>query len=228
VARRTMTLRRLDPWSVLKFGFVVNVCMLAVVLLGSATLWFVIQQLGLIDQACQLAIDVGFEDCAVDGWALFRALAIVGVLGAVIATGVYVFGAFLHNLIADLVGGITIGVVEEGTPDRGARVQRGQASTDERRRRRPDEGRRGRDRERQGDDLGTVPAERRAWSSGSGSSEDGGDRTGQTDGSRSGTADSSRTRAMTSDDDRTTGGLRPWEQGTQRVEDVERDQSDQS
>jgi hypothetical protein len=116
VARRTMTLKRVDPWSVLKFGFLVNLCLLAVALLAFVIVWFVVQQLGIIEQACQLALDVGFEECGVDGGALFRAALIVGTIGAVILTGIVVFGAFLHNLLADLVGGLRVTLIEEGVP----------------------------------------------------------------------------------------------------------------
>lgn len=114
MARRTMTLRRIDPWSVLKFGFVVNLCAAVVFLLGFAILWFVIGQLGIIDQACQLAEDVGFEDCGVDGGAVFRLVLLFAALAAVIMTGIAVFGAFLHNLLAELIGGIEFTLVEEG------------------------------------------------------------------------------------------------------------------
>jgi hypothetical protein len=114
VARRTMTLKRIDPWSVLKFGFLVNLCLLVVALLAFAIVWFTIRQLGIIEQACQLALDVGFEECGVDGGALFRVVLVAGALGAVIMTGIAVFSAFLHNLLADLVGGIKVTFFEEG------------------------------------------------------------------------------------------------------------------
>ena len=113
MARRRMTVRRVDPWSVLKFGLVVNACLLVIVLLGLGVLWVAITQLGIIDRVCSLAADVGFEDCALEGGTLFSLLFLLGLLWVVIQTALYVFLSFLHNLIADLVGGITIGVVEE-------------------------------------------------------------------------------------------------------------------
>lgn len=113
MARRRMTVRRIDPWSVLKFGFVVNVCLLVIVLLGLGILWLAIAQLGIVDQFCGLATDVGFQGCVLDGSTLFWILFLLGGLWVVIQTALYVFLSFLHNLIADLVGGITIGVVEE-------------------------------------------------------------------------------------------------------------------
>lgn len=109
-----MTLRRIDPWSVLKFGAVVNVCLFVIGLLGFAILWFAIRQLGVIDQACDLATDVGFESCAINGGNLFRYVLLLGLLWVVIQTGLLVFFAFLHNLIADLVGGIEVTLSEEG------------------------------------------------------------------------------------------------------------------
>lgn len=115
MARRRMTLRRIDPWSVLKFGAVVNVCLFVIFMLGSVIVWFAVRQLGIIDQACGLATDVGFENCAVNGSNLFRYLLLLGLLWIVIQTGLFVFFAFLHNLISDLVGGISVTMSEEGT-----------------------------------------------------------------------------------------------------------------
>lgn len=115
MARRRMTLRRIDPWSVLKFGAVVNVCLFVIFMLGSVIVWFAVRQLGIIDQACGLATDVGFENCAVNGSNLFRYLLLLGLLWIVIQTGLFVFFAFLHNLISDLVGGIAVTMSEEGT-----------------------------------------------------------------------------------------------------------------
>lgn len=115
MARRRMTLRRIDPWSVLKFGAVVNVCLFVIFMLGSLIVWFAVRQLGIIDQACGLATDVGFENCAVNGSNLFRYLLLLGLLWIVIQTGLFVFFAFLHNLISDLVGGIAVTMSEEGT-----------------------------------------------------------------------------------------------------------------
>lgn len=124
MARRRMTLRRIDPWSVLKFGAVVNACLLVIALLGFGILWFAIRQLGVIEQACDLATDVGFESCAINGGNLFRYLLLLGLLWVVIQTGLLVFFAFLHNLIADLVGGVEVTLSEEGGATMTSRASR--------------------------------------------------------------------------------------------------------
>lgn len=112
-ARRRLTVKRLDPWSVLKFGFLANLCLLAIGLLGSLVAWFFVNRLELITKACDVAESVGFESCGVDGGNLFRLVLLLGLLGVVIQTGLLVFLSFLHNLIADLVGGLQISVVDE-------------------------------------------------------------------------------------------------------------------
>src|SRR5690606_27859411 len=113
VARRRMTVKRIDPWSVLKFAVIVNLALLAVGLLVAAIVWMIIDRLQLVDQVCSILLDVGFTACGVNAGNLFRALILLGLLWVVVQTAVMVFFAFLYNLIADLTGGLTFGVVEE-------------------------------------------------------------------------------------------------------------------
>jgi hypothetical protein len=120
VVRRRLTVRRLDPWSVLKFGAVANLALLAIGLLVAGVVWFVIDRLALVDQACSIALDVGFTQCGINAGNLFRALILLGLLWVVVQTAVLVFLAFLHNLIADLTGGLAIGVIDD-TPGAAAR-----------------------------------------------------------------------------------------------------------
>jgi hypothetical protein len=117
VARRRLTIKRLDPWSVLKFGAVANLALLAIFLLVMGVVWFIIERLELVDQACGIATDIGFTSCGINAGNLFQALVLLGLLWAVVQTAVFVFLAFLHNLIADLTGGLVIGIVDD-TPVR--------------------------------------------------------------------------------------------------------------
>jgi hypothetical protein len=129
VVRRRLVLKRIDPWSVLKFGAVANVVLLAIFLLVAGVVWYIVDRLQLVDQACGIATDVGFTSCGVDAGNLFQALALLGALWTVVQTAVLVFAAFLHNLIADLTGGLTLGVVEEGGARPEPRHPNGSATT---------------------------------------------------------------------------------------------------
>ena len=114
MVRRRLTIKRLDPWSVLKFGAVLNLVFLAIFLLVMGVVWFIVDRLALVDQVCSMAIEFGFTTCGVNAGNLFRALILLGLLWVVVQTAVMVFLAFIHNLIADLTGGLSITVIEEG------------------------------------------------------------------------------------------------------------------
>lgn len=121
MARTRSTIRRIDPWSILKFGFVANLVLLGVELLAGTVVWYVIQRLELIQTVCELAATVGFEECGVDGGALFDTVLVLGLLGVVIQTGILVFLTFLANLIFDLTGGIVVTLEDDRTPAGGGR-----------------------------------------------------------------------------------------------------------
>lgn len=115
LARRRMTLKRIDPWSVLKFGFLANLTGLLILLVASVVAWYFVRRLELVETICELAASVSIQECGVNGDALFRVVAVLGLLGVVIATGIAVFLAFLANLLTDLTGGIEI-TVEDDSP----------------------------------------------------------------------------------------------------------------
>lgn len=114
MVRRRLAVKRLDPWSVLKFAALANVVFFLVLVLVAALLWFVVDRLELIDQACDVATEIGFQRCVVDGGTVMRIAALLAGMIAIVNTAVLVFAAFLHNLIADLTGGLVLGVVEDG------------------------------------------------------------------------------------------------------------------
>lgn len=115
MTRRRLILRRVDPWSVLKFGFVVNIALMLVALLGFWILWIVVGRLGLVDQFCNSvgSIFLDLQECALNGANIFRTLLLLGLLGVIVQTGLLVFGAFLYNLISDLTGGLGFTFLDE-------------------------------------------------------------------------------------------------------------------
>lgn len=113
MARRRMTIKRIDPWSVLKFGFLANLTGLLILLLASVVAWYFVRRLEIVESVCEIARDVSIQQCGVDGRALFELVATVGALGAVVLTGIFVFLAFLANLISDLTGGIELSMVDD-------------------------------------------------------------------------------------------------------------------
>lgn len=129
--RRKLTLKRVDPWSVLKFGFVVNIALLLVGLLGFWILWTVIGRLGLVDQFCDSvgSIVLDLQECSLNGGNIFRTLLIIGLLGVVVQTGIMVFGAFLYNLISDLTGGLGFTFFDEAGDSTASAVRTTESSS---------------------------------------------------------------------------------------------------
>jgi hypothetical protein len=128
VARRRMVIRRIDPFTVLKFGAVANVAIAAIGLVALTIVTRIVLGSGLVEQVCEIAGDVGFLECGVEQGRLTRLLALLAIMWAVVQTALLVLLAFLHNLIADLTGGIAItmdvetpsGVSPSGTSRPGA------------------------------------------------------------------------------------------------------------
>jgi hypothetical protein len=118
VARRRLTVKRIDPWSVLKFGFLANIVLLVIFMMIMGVVWFIIDRLQIVDQICGIATDVGFTQCGINAPNLFRSLILLGLLWVVVQTAVLVFFAFLYNLISDLVGGVGMTIIDDTTPTR--------------------------------------------------------------------------------------------------------------
>lgn len=112
VVRRQATVRRIDPWSVLKLSLIFYFFLLLVGMLGLAVLWGLIGRLGVIDQALAFLETLNFE-VELNVGNIARALFLTGVLQVILLSGVNVFLAFLYNLVADLLGGLKVTLAEE-------------------------------------------------------------------------------------------------------------------
>jgi len=104
--------RKIDPWSVLKFSLLFYFCLLLIMLLGSAIIFAILKGFGVIANIEKFMRDLSSSTFNISGGGIFRWLFLFGLLGAIVASAVTVFMAFLYNLIADVVGGIEISVAE--------------------------------------------------------------------------------------------------------------------
>ena len=106
-------LRDVDPWTVLKVGFVFHLVGYLTALVAGVLLWSVASSTGTVDNVERFLESFGWESFQFDGWTLFVNVALLGLLVAILLTAVWVLGATIFNLITDLVGGIRVSVLEE-------------------------------------------------------------------------------------------------------------------
>jgi len=109
-----VVVRKVGPWSVLKFSLIFYFCVMLVFLGALMILYGVLEAIGALDSLTRLIRDL-FADQSFSihgGWLFTRGFAI-GMAMVVLWSLINVFVAFLYNLISDLVGGIEITLSEK-------------------------------------------------------------------------------------------------------------------
>jgi hypothetical protein len=109
--RARLVLRRLDPWSVLKFSLLFYLCLMLVGLLVFAVIWFVLVNMGVFDEVTKFAGNFNLT-VAFPAGKVFRWYIMIGLLGVVIWSVVTVLLTLLFNLINDITGGIEVVLAE--------------------------------------------------------------------------------------------------------------------
>jgi len=114
VRRVRRIVRRIDAWTVLKVSLVLNSIGALAWVLGVWVAWSVAVQRGIpeafVDLFGRLTIAV-----SPDGELYFRVILMLAIIGVIVMTAIMTLGAVLYNLIADLVGGVELIMLEETT-----------------------------------------------------------------------------------------------------------------
>jgi hypothetical protein len=111
--RAKLQVRRVDPWSVMKFSLVFSIVLCVVLIVAVAFLYFLLSSMGVFD-----SINSTIGSFQVKSKPLFTAKGVIGVTTLIgiadifLLTAVATLGAFAYNLCADLVGGIEVTLAE--------------------------------------------------------------------------------------------------------------------
>ncbi len=112
VRRVRRIVRRIDPWTVLKLAIVFNAIAGMMFVLGTWVVWSLSLQRGIPDRLVEIFDRITLT-LTIDGELYFRVIVLLAIVAAIVMTGLMTLGAVLYNLIADLVGGVEITVLEE-------------------------------------------------------------------------------------------------------------------
>ena len=113
VRRVTRVVRDIDPWSVFKVTLVFHLALYVMVLISSILIWNVANATGTVDNVERFMESFGWDAFRFDGGQIFHNLWILGLFFVFLLTGLAVVMAAVFNLIADLVGGVRVSVLEE-------------------------------------------------------------------------------------------------------------------
>ncbi len=107
-------LRKIDTFSLAKMAFLFHLCLALVVVVAGVLLWTVADGQGMIDQLEKtISTNLQLDAFTINGKVLFRSAVALAVLFALLGSGMWILGAFLFNLLSDLVGGVQVWVLEE-------------------------------------------------------------------------------------------------------------------
>ncbi|MEV6813669.1 DUF3566 domain-containing protein [Micromonospora sp. NPDC051296] len=117
--RARLNLKRIDPWSVMKFAFAVSVVLFIVIVVATSVLYLALDAMGVFTSVNDSLSDLvnagggqstsGFQITAKG--VIFSSM-LIGAVNVVLFTALATLGAFVYNVCADLVGGIELTLAE--------------------------------------------------------------------------------------------------------------------
>ncbi len=118
--RARLTVKRIDPWSTLKFSFVYGVAGMVVLVVAVIVLYGVVDAMGVISSLRSFLGDVSSNGTSSGGglanWLNFdRVLLlsfVVGLINVVLFTAFATLTAFIYNVCTDIVGGVEVTLAE--------------------------------------------------------------------------------------------------------------------
>ncbi|HEX2144442.1 MAG TPA: DUF3566 domain-containing protein [Glycomyces sp.] len=119
--RARLRLKRIDPWSVMKFSFAVSIVLFIVMVVATTVLYIALDAMGVFDTVNDMLqmlmgtnADTGAptENFRITAKGVIGAAALLGVVNMVLFTALATLGSFIYNVCADLVGGVELTLAE--------------------------------------------------------------------------------------------------------------------
>ncbi|MET0900856.1 MAG: DUF3566 domain-containing protein [Mycobacterium sp.] len=111
--RASMQIRRIDPWSALKVSLLLSIAMFFVWMIAVAIMYLVLGGMGVWSKLNSNVGDLltstsGSGGELVSSGTIFGGALLIGLVNIVLLTAMATVGAFIYNLITDIVGGVEV------------------------------------------------------------------------------------------------------------------------
>ncbi|MEV6969212.1 DUF3566 domain-containing protein [Hamadaea sp. NPDC051192] len=118
--RARLAIKRIDPWSVMKFSFAVSLVLFLVVIVATSVLYLALNAMGVFDSinssigelASSSGGGTGAAEFKITAGGVIGTAALIGAVNVVLFTALATLGAFIYNVCSDLVGGIEVTLAE--------------------------------------------------------------------------------------------------------------------
>jgi hypothetical protein len=117
--RARLNVKRIDPWSVMKFSFAVSLVMFVVMIVAASVLYLALDAMGVftsINSTVAELVDAGGGENGgtfrITAQGVIGTAAVLGALNVLLFTSLATLGAFIYNVCADLVGGVEVTLAE--------------------------------------------------------------------------------------------------------------------
>jgi len=118
--RARLHVKRIDPWSVMKFAFAVSFVLFVVIIVATSVLYIALDAMGVFESVNKTLSDMigatGSNDSnsfKITAKGVIGGAALLGLVNVVLFTALATLGAFIYNVCADLVGGIELTLAEK-------------------------------------------------------------------------------------------------------------------
>ncbi len=113
--RARLFVKRIDPWSVMKFSFAVSFVLFFVLVVATSVLYLALDQMNVFSSVNKALAQLvaGSSNVKITAGAVIGASGAIGLVMVVLFTALSTLAAFIYNVCADLVGGIEVTLSEK-------------------------------------------------------------------------------------------------------------------